>query len=114
MLSRRAESVSAALPLYTQEDILALLAWREEAQEVIDLLQPDNFTGAGEVDYRHLARVALGCSCGQIRCCGRQACGERGGGVLLGGFGVIEHGSGKPGARELKSGEHGGSGKRGL
>ncbi len=59
MLSRRAESVSAALPLYTQEDILALLAWREEAQEVIDLLQPDNFTGAGEVDYRHLARVAL-------------------------------------------------------
>lgn len=64
MLSRR-QAVSAtptlALPPFTQEDVLALIGWREEAREVVAWLKTDHFTqpGVGSVDYRTVAHEAL-------------------------------------------------------
>lgn len=49
------------LPEYTQEDVLALIGWREEANRVLTLLSVDAFSvaPASKVNYQVIARAAL-------------------------------------------------------
>ncbi len=50
-----------ALPPFTQEDVLSLIGWREEAQEAVAWLKPEHFTqpNVGSVDYQLIGRLSL-------------------------------------------------------
>lgn len=56
-----ASAPDTSLPPFTQEDILALIGWREEGREVLSWLEAKLFTrpGVGSVDYELIARHIL-------------------------------------------------------